>query len=154
MQFWAKKLSNLKEKWGKIFEIFGDKTRLGGTGSGQKAGTVVSWGMGKIFTSGGPLGKKTWCWRPASPPSTYIIVLWRARIYITTKFETLIHVHLGSKKLHLRSAHFACFMLRKVTSFWLFDSYNSDLTLTPKNLTKTLSKTWCMWCCAIALPYL
>ena len=44
MQFWAKKKSELlREKWGKIFEIFWDKTQLGGTGSGPKAGTAVGW---------------------------------------------------------------------------------------------------------------
>ena len=43
MQFWAK---NLEEtKWGTIFEIFRDKTQLGETGSGQKAGKIfAAWG--------------------------------------------------------------------------------------------------------------
>ena len=50
MQFWARKWSKLREKWGKIF---GDKTQLGGTGSGQKVGTVVGWGTGKIFATWG-----------------------------------------------------------------------------------------------------
>ena len=48
MQFWAKKYSKLREKWGKISEIFREKTQLGGHALVKKRRWRSVGGTGKI----------------------------------------------------------------------------------------------------------
>ena len=59
MQFWAKKKSKLREKWGKSFEIFRDKIQLGYGGLLSKSGDG-SWLVvrAKFLLPGGPCPPK------------------------------------------------------------------------------------------------
>ena len=59
MQFLSQKLVKNEVKFWK----FSGSNSVGGTGSGQKAGTAVGWGTGKIFATWGipiPPGKIVW----------------------------------------------------------------------------------------------
>ena len=89
MQFWAKKWSKLREKWGNFFEIFRDKTQYGGTGSGQESG------------DGGRLGRQAKFSPPGEDPQFHSLekkTLWR-RVKLHQFFFVCVCFSSWAKKL-------------------------------------------------------